>query len=270
MKIAVFSDIHGNLPALEAVIEEINNSDVDQIIVLGDLVTDFPQYTNDILDTIRSKTQNVIRGNREGYLIKANNELWKKHKQFSTILNTYQNLSKEDVLYLKALPRQISFTYDEKFSLRAVHGSPFSEFDTLYEEKTDLINHSLNDLSENILLCGHTHIPFVYSNNGKTLINVGSIGMNFGREQSAQYTIIQYEKDDIKIDMRKVKYNYADFKKSCDLDEPWTYLCLKSMEDGKDYNMIFLKEAERRFGVWPIPNDNYYALFQEWCEKGII
>jgi len=274
MKIAICSDIHGNLPALEAVLSEVNDLGIDQIIILGDLITDFTQYTNDILNTVRATTRNVIRGNREGYLInQANNpsdDTWKKHQQFSTNLKTYQKLSEEDISYIKALPQQISFPCDEKFCLRAVHGSPFSEFDTIYADNIDLIDRSLSEITENILLCGHTHRPFVFSNAEKTIINVGSVGLNFDREQSAHYTVIQYDENDVKIDMRKAKYNYTAFKNSCDWDDPWVRLCLRSIEDGENYNMRFLEEAGWRFGVWPIPNDDYNTLFHEWCEKKII
>lgn len=274
MKIAVLSDIHGNMPALEAVLSEISHADMDHIIFLGDLITDFAQYTKEILKTVRCVSPYVIRGNREGYLIqKANNpddDTWEKYRQFSTNRNTFRYLSGEDLSYIKALPQQMSFPIGRNVHLRAVHGSPFSESDAVYANDTEKIVRSLNKIDENILLCGHTHRPFVYSAGEKTLINAGSVGLNFKRQISAQYTVIHYTDGDIQIDMKKVKYDYAAFRESCDLDDPWVYLCLKSMEDGDNYNMRFLREAKKRCGAWTIPNDVYNDLFQEWCEKGIV
>ena len=274
IKVAVLSDIHGNLPALEAVLSDVNDLGINHIIILGDLITDFSQYTNEVLHLVRNTATNVIRGNREGYLInQANNpndDTWKKHLQFSTLLKTYQRLSEEDFLYLKTLPRQVSFPCDEKYSLRAVHGSPFSELDTIYEDSIDLISRSLCAITENVLLCGHTHRPFICSVNKKTIINVGSVGLSFDQEQSAHYTVIQYDQTDIEINMRKAKYDFSAFMSSCDWDDPWVRLCLKSIEDGKNYCVRFLKEAGLLFGAGPILNDDYCQLFHAWIKKKII
>jgi len=274
MKIAVLSDIHGNLPALESTLSEIYKENINQIIFLGDLITDFAQYTNEVLRIVRSTSLNVIRGNREGYLIhqsnNPNDDTWDKYKQFSTNKNTFEHLSKDDISYISALPQQLTFAFDNNFYVRAVHGSPFSEFDTIYSDNIELINRSLNEIEENILLCGHTHRPFIHSVGEKTLINVGSVGLNFDREQCAHYTVIQYENGDVKINMKKAKYDYDAFKRSCDLNDPWVRLCLKSMEDGVNYNMRFLEEAKKCCGTWPIPNEIYNNLFHDWCGRGIV
>jgi putative phosphoesterase len=177
MKIVVLSDIHGNLPALEAIINEIANTNIDHVIFLGDLITDFPQYTRKILQIVKTTSNHVVRGNREGYLInRADNpdSTWEEYQQFSTILKTFRALSESDITYLKSLPQQISISLNNKVHLRAVHGSPFSELDCIFESSVELINRSLGGITENILLCGHTHRPFVYTNDGKTLINAGS------------------------------------------------------------------------------------------------
>ena len=277
MKIAVLSDIHGNLPALEAALSEINRIGVDQIIVLGDLITDFSQHTNEILHIVRNATQNVIRGNRESYLInQANNpsdDTWKKYKQFYAFLETFKKLSDADIAYLKALPQQMAFKYGENFCLRAVHGSPFSEFDAIYADSFDLIERSFGAIDENVLLCGHAHRPFVYSNGKKTIVNAGSVGLNFDKSQSADFAVIRYDGGDFDVDIRKAKYDYAAFKMSCDCDDPWVWLCLKSIESGKSgesYVLRFLDEAKRRYGVSPLPDDDYYELFNEWRKKGIV
>ena len=72
MKVAVLADIHGNLFALEAVLNDIKAHNVDQTIILGDLITDFPDFTNNVLDLAKQCTMHIIKGNREIYVANFN------------------------------------------------------------------------------------------------------------------------------------------------------------------------------------------------------
>ncbi len=68
MKYAIISDIHGNLPALNAVLEDARNHDVEAYMLVGDYYCDLP-YPNEVVDTIRNlENAYVIKGNKEGYL----------------------------------------------------------------------------------------------------------------------------------------------------------------------------------------------------------
>jgi predicted phosphodiesterase len=82
-KIAVLSDIHGNLPALKAALAQIADMKADSIIIL-DLVTDFYQYTNEVISLVRDTTPYVLRGNREGYIIHKSehpdDKTWENYK----------------------------------------------------------------------------------------------------------------------------------------------------------------------------------------------
>ena len=68
MRIAVLSDIHANIVALEEVLKDAKEQKVDEYIVLGDIITDLP-FTNETIDIIKELTPYVIKGNREEYLI---------------------------------------------------------------------------------------------------------------------------------------------------------------------------------------------------------
>jgi predicted phosphodiesterase len=274
IKIAVLSDIHGNLPALEAVLSQINDIGISHIIVLGDLISDFYQYTHETICLVRNTTAYVIRGNREGYMIHRSDHpedtTWEQYRQFSENLSTYRKLTDEDMTYIKQLPHTLSLDFGGGFSLRGVHGSPFSEFDLLYPDKQSLIIRSLDAITEKVLLCGHTHKAFHSRINSKIILNPGSVGLNFEQEESAEYAVITYCDHEVLIEHRKAKYDYAAFKNSCDQENPWVYLCLKSMEDGVNNNLRFIAEAKERWGVFPIPNVHYEALFKEWCDAEII
>ena len=68
IKIAIISDVHGNCVALKRVLEDAEKSGAEEYVFLGDLVNDFPMG-NETLELVKSKTENVLRGNKEQYLI---------------------------------------------------------------------------------------------------------------------------------------------------------------------------------------------------------
>ncbi|MCL2884206.1 MAG: metallophosphatase family protein [Oscillospiraceae bacterium] len=276
MKIAVLSDIHGNNMALDAVIADIQQQNADHIFILGDMISDFAQATKEILHAVRRLSAYVIRGNREGYMLAnadgAFGDEWRRFDQFSTNLQTYRQLDADDFAYLRALPKQMAFSF-ERFSVRTVHGSPFSESDAIMDGADDLIARSAAAIAEDILLCGHTHRPLIRRIGDKTVVNVGSVGLNFSQNRCAQYTVIEQNGNDIRLDMRNVPYDFHAFQKTCDTSSIWVRLCLKTMEaglkNGVDYNVAFLEAAHARCGIWPIPNAVWRQLAEEWIEKGI-
>lgn len=268
MKLAILSDIHGNDIALEAVIQDITRFQVDRILILGDLITDFFEMTRSVLDRIRSMNAIVIKGNREGYLLKnARGEYgdeWQHYKQFFPLLKTYQRLGIEDLNFIKSLPEQISIRYDDKFSVRMVHGSPFSELDGILEEDDDLIRRSADAIEESVLLCGHTHCPMMKKTGAKTIVNPGSVGINLAGDCVAQYAMIEYKNGEISVEMRKVLYDIKQLKAACRSTDEWTRFCLKTIEDGRDYSMEFLQAAKAYCDVWPIPDGVWDLLYEKW------
>lgn len=82
MKIAVLSDIHGNLTAFNAVLNDINKLDIDTFIIAGDHIVDCPQ-PNEVLEKIKSLNAYVIKGNREDYILNYHKGMcneWNTHK----------------------------------------------------------------------------------------------------------------------------------------------------------------------------------------------
>jgi putative phosphoesterase len=178
MRIAILSDIHGNLIALNKVLNYINKNKISSIIILGDIIMDFSDNTNKILDKIKKYTNYIIKGNREKYIINIGKKL-NNYKQLLPISKTYKIITEENYNFIKSLPEQIVIQYSNGFSLRCVHGSPNSTIEILYENN-DIINKKiLKDIDQNIVLCGHNHKQWVYEYNNKYIISVGSVGMNF-------------------------------------------------------------------------------------------
>jgi putative phosphoesterase len=269
MKIAVLADIHGNLIALEAVLKDIKANKIDQIIVLGDMITDFPDDTNTVLDIIKDKAQYIIKGNRESYLLNRDIN-FNGYKQFLTINQTHDIISPDNLKFISSLPEQISIIYDNLFSLRCVHGTPFSPFELIYEDDESTIKKVLSSINEKILLCGHSHCQWYKEIGDKIILNPGSVGINFSGDKTAQYAIIKYENGIVSIRLKALPYDFETLKSKYSPNNSWNELCIISMEKGENYLTRFLEEAKTKCNEWPIPNNVWDDLFEEWHKKKII
>jgi predicted phosphodiesterase len=220
--IAIFSDVHGNLPALQAVLNDIEKRKADQVYCLGDLV-DFAPWTNEVIETIRGLQIPCLMGNHDER-IAFNHEVTPltKHNQEETrartaaINYTKQSIKEECKMYLAGLPSQLKLTYHIKgvpLNIQLVHGSTRSNEEYIYE------NHDLNDIYEmlgeqqaNILVMGHTHesyirtIPSSIGNMAQMVINCGSVGRSKEGKPLASYLLIAINENGIKPELIKLEY----------------------------------------------------------------
>jgi putative phosphoesterase len=268
MRIAVLSDIHGNLIALNKVLNFINKNKISTIIILGDIITDFPENTNKILDKIKKYTNYIIKGNREEYIINFNQKL-NNYKQLLPISETYKIITEENYNFIKSLPEQIIIQYNNIFSLRCVHGSPDSIAEILYENNDSINKKILKSIGQNILLCGHNHKQWIYEYDNKYIISAGSVGVNFNGNQTAQFVVIDYD-DKIIIELKEIKYNLNLLKKEGRNKNDWVDICIKGIEIGKDLNKEFLDELKLKTNKWPVSNKTWDKQYKEWKRNGKI
>lgn len=284
MKFAIISDIHGNKDALDAVLKDIEKENVDSYIVAGDLITDFPDDSY-VVNKIRELTPNVIKGNREDYLIKwednVKNRGMDKFNQFKSVQYTYKNLSNLDKEYIKNLPENLVIKVNSKYSIRVCHGSPFSMYDLILENGTEeLLEKSLNEIDENILICAHTHHPFYKWVNNKLVINTGSVGVHYSDNTlRSQYAILEIDEEDVKIKLKNIEYDFQALKervKNSKIYENvpiWTDLTIGSIEKSLDMNTEFVKEAisiskkNETFENGLIDNETWDNLYIDWKNK---
>ena len=205
MKIAVISDIHANLYALINVLEDIDYEKVDTIICLGDLVGYGP-HPNEVVSMIKRRNILCIKGNYDNSV--TDNE-------FSYIRETDINrfslpwtvdeLRAANKAYLKELPSTLTLNICDK-KILFVHGSPSSINEYLLPDKENTIE-AVKSISENVLVCAHTHIPSTKQIDDKVYINVGSVGKpKIGRPNST-YCIMEIAKESgITVQFKEVKY----------------------------------------------------------------
>ncbi|WP_041138351.1 metallophosphoesterase family protein [Beduini massiliensis] len=181
-KIAVISDIHGNLEAIQTVLTDIKKRGISDIYCLGDLVTK-GSHPNECIDLIKAHCQVVLRGNTDRFISDDHdestlNDLAKKRIEWNRHLLTQENL-----LYLKSLPFSYEF-YMSGQLVRLFHASPLkddlaiSHLDPLSVKRTqfEASPHTLSQNTADIVLFGHTHYQIMEKLYCRTLINVGSVG----------------------------------------------------------------------------------------------
>lgn len=185
MKIAVISDIHGNLEALKSTIEDIQKKEVDKIICLGDIIAK-GIHPNECVDLIKKYCDVVIQGNCDRHFSKKHDlenipEIEQKRIKWNQSIITKENLK-----YLNKLP----FCYELYISgslVRFFHATPKQDniailnVDSI-ETKYNMFKSSENTISKNdadVVIYGHIHHPYMDRLYNKTLINVGSVGNSF-------------------------------------------------------------------------------------------
>jgi len=211
-KVAVISDIHGNISALQSVIEDIKARGINRIICIGDLVGKGPD-SGKAVEMIKQCCEIVVKGNWDDFIIKP---------QESTTLKWHQEqLTAEQENYLQGLPFSVDFFMSGKL-IRLFHASPRSVYDRIQpwdsiERRLSLFENTLS--TENIagkrepdVICyGDIHNAYIQTIKGKTACNVGSVGNPLDMTQ-ASYAILEgnYGSEELtgfSIQLVRVPYN---------------------------------------------------------------
>jgi predicted phosphodiesterase len=218
MKLAVISDIHSNLHALNAVLEEIDARAVDSICALGDLVG-YNAFPHEVLQQIRAREIPSIMGNHDIVCCGRENPIWFNSAAREASLWTRRHLSEEEKQYLSALPNEERIQQ----TLYAVHGSPTSRDDYVMD-LMDALNcfQHLPDPDIQICLFGHTHIPAIFSSHGPSFdsvgigkhvlsarnryfINPGAVGQPRDGDPRASFAILDTE--ELSVELLRIEYD---------------------------------------------------------------
>ncbi len=216
MKIAVMSDIHGNMQALSAVMENIEEQECDKIFVLGDYAMAGPQPRDAIqffMDKLNNKKYKMIQGNTDLMLAKYSEDLYDMLQDSAPIMADAlkfdaKELDNMERAFLLTLPEKLEVTEGGvKFLL--VHGSPRkNNEDILPDIRLDKVEEMLTGVKADVILCGHTHIPCGFqTRTKKTVINVGSVGRPFTPEPKACYLTIVVENGKCEYEHHFVEYD---------------------------------------------------------------
>jgi putative phosphoesterase len=208
MKIALFSDIHANLPALEAFFKDVDGRQVDAVYCLGDLVG-YNIWPNEVINEIRTRGIPTIAGNYDFGIGRTSNDCGCAYKtdaekEMGAISISYTNsiVKDEERKYLKTLPAHIHVEYrlnNDKLNVLLVHGSPRKINEYLFEDRDEKsLIRIMEDADADVMCFGHTHKPYhrvlkslrENKNHFRHAINVGSVGKPKDGDPRGCYVIL--------------------------------------------------------------------------------
>lgn len=273
MKIAIISDIHGNLEALKATLKDIEKRNVDRIICLGDTIAK-GIHPKECLDLIKENCEIVLQGNCDAHFSMEHEHIDKMPEQEQKRIKWNQSLiNKEDREYLLKLPFCYEF-YMSGSLVRLFHATPtvnnkaILNVDSI-ETKYQMFLPSKNTVSQmkaDVVIYGHIHHPYMDKIYNKTLINVGSVGNSFDvirnknkdsnvlETTKSNYLIIEGEynskeyNSDIAFQFVKVPYDIERELKGENLNiESDNYRF--ELKEGKYRDMSRINENFKRLGI---------------------
>lgn len=212
--ITVFGDIHANLPALRAVLEQMDSQGQGNRYCLGDLVG-YGTSPNEVIDIIRARSIPTIMGNYDqgvgqdsddcgcAYKTEIEEERGKR-----SIAWTNAHTTAENKAFLRTLVPIIAL---ELSNLRVllVHGSPRKVNEYLYEDRpAESMERLLDQAQADVLVCGHTHLPYHrVLPSGRQIVNAGSVGKPKDKDARACYVVLSATGRELHAQFVRVAYD---------------------------------------------------------------
>jgi putative phosphoesterase len=214
MKLAILSDVHANLAALEAVIDDIDRWRPDQVIVGGDVINRGPrprECLDLVLDRVRTQGWQCVLGNHEEYVLShAAPDAVRSGPRFEIHRNsfwTYQQLQ-ADLATLAAWPFQHDVQYANS-AVRVVHASMLGTRAGIYRETTDAELRQKIAPPPDVLIVGHTHKPLIRTLDQTLVVNVGAVGLPFDGDVRASYGQLAWQAGNWQVAVKRVAYDRA-------------------------------------------------------------
>jgi putative phosphoesterase len=213
MRLAILSDVHANLPALEAVLADIAATGVDARYALGDLVGYAP-WPNEVLERLAAEGFPVVMGNYDDGTAYVRDECGCAYTDpFEEALGdrsfawTKANVTDANKAWLRTLHPQIRFEADgHRFLL--VHGSPRRINEYLYEDRLESsFARIAAGADADVIVCGHTHRPYDKTVAGVRFINVGSAGKPKDGDPRGCWALIETGAGGVTVEFRRVDYD---------------------------------------------------------------
>jgi putative phosphoesterase len=205
MRIAIFSDIHANLPALEAVLAHIRAQQFEAVYCLGDLVGYAP-FPNEVIERIRDEEIPTIMGNYDdgvGFERDdcgcAYREADEKRRGDQSLAWTKAHVTADNKAFLRTLLPEIRFEADRRRVL-LVHGSPRKMNEYLLEDRPlSSFQRLAASSNADVIIYGHTHKPYTKLVDNVLFVNVGSVGKPKDGDWRACYAILSTETPDVRF-----------------------------------------------------------------------
>jgi putative phosphoesterase len=212
-RVAIITDIHANMPALEAALARVEELDVDEIYCGGDLVGYGP-HPNEVCAAIEARAIPTIYCNYDyaigrdledcgcAYVTPHNREIGQLSVEW-TLAHTNQHAKD----FMRELPFDLRFELAGK-RVRLVHGSPRKVNEYLFEDKPARTFERIAALADcDVLVFGHTHKPWMHEYGGVLFVNCGSVGKPKDGDARAAFALFQAQGDDLSTTIERVDYD---------------------------------------------------------------
>jgi putative phosphoesterase len=214
-RVAVITDIHANLPALQAALRRIDELEVDGLYCGGDLVGYGP-HPNEVCALIAEREIPTIHGNYDhaiardledcgcAYVTPRDRELGQRSVEW-----TLAHTDRAAKHFMRALPFDLRFTVGDA-PVHLVHGSPRKVNEYLFEDKPARLYERLAGAEDAaVLVCGHTHKPWIRAYGGVLFVNCGSVGKPKDGDPRAAFAVLEDSADGVRARVERVEYDAA-------------------------------------------------------------
>lgn len=231
-RVAVLADVHGNLPALEAVLADALQQGVDAatgtLLVAGDSTGG--SHSRQVVERLRTLGAWAIRGNNEDYVLSYHRGEapadWYTSSRWAPIRLVYDQFGAASLDYLASLPQQRAVALDGALPVRVVHGSPRSPIEHLIPDGDAALQDQFRragirrwdrqplaqlvaGVAEAVLVCGHSHIAWQQQAGNCLVVNPGSVGAPINGDWRAQYALLTWQDRGWQVNLRAVAYDRA-------------------------------------------------------------
>jgi putative phosphoesterase len=221
MRIALLSDIHSHLIALQAVLADLETQAIDQTICLGDICT-LGYAPRASLVALQEQHIPIIMGNHDSAILQP--EQAARYRIAPHLVDNLHwsrtQLTAEDLAFVAGFTAVHQQIVADGITLLCYHGSPQANTDSLLATTSnEELDQYLVGCDQTILAGGHTHVQMVRQHNGRWLINPGSVGSAFSRPFAAgveptllpwaEYAIVEYAGGIHQVNLRRVPFDIA-------------------------------------------------------------
>ena len=205
MRVAALYDVHGNLPALEAVLAEVERHGVDLIVLGGDIVSGpFPRETYAAWRALGEKAV-AVRGNVERAFLEIRRGLREPAPGAAGDPWVVEQLSDDEIETLGALPEQLLLDVDGLGPVRFVHATLRDDEELFTEATPDaVVAEMFAGADAAVVLCGHTHMQLDRVVGGTRIVNAGSVGMPYEAAPGAYWALLGPD-----VELRRTEYDLA-------------------------------------------------------------
>ena len=213
MLMAVFGDIHGNLPALNAALDAINEIGIQTVACTGDVVVGYP-FPNEVIERMQADRIPIAQGKWDRlastYARKQRRLLASlSDDEAAAVRETHETLTSAHIEFLRGLPARVEMRV-EGLRVCVCHGAPASASEGMEGGMdTERLRRQREAMMADLIVCGQTHRPFAHLVDGSLFVNPGSLGAPVGAEPLGTFAIIDTDASPWQVDFREVRYDPA-------------------------------------------------------------